>query len=335
MWICRKGIDDYKDRVTSLIVAVRIDPNTLKHILENVVLYHYEYRTLTGVLVVISGGLFMNERNTLEETIIKKFKKSHAFKGASPSDISNSVIRNILPQISEMLYGKFKEEFIIETLDYFDWKCPYTGRPIDEHLEDFEIDHIIPQNKKDCGLNIRGNLVCSDKRANSMKNGLRADDFLLIQNVKETKRKKLEKFWEGTSIEERLERLDKIRKWQKECGYDPKTIKRKVQKIIEQMYKDVTNEQKRRIEQVVQQFEDVPVIVFNPADVDKFREKLLEKKHAKIVLYDKEGRIVNAMDWDASKFSDSSDLRHNITTKTFWKKREKGDFIRVEVTVQN
>ena len=143
----------------------------------------------------------MENRRELEETVIKKFKKSHAFKGISAADISNSVVRNILASISLKLYGEFRDEYIRETLEFFDWKCPYTGEPINDQARSFQIDHIVPQNKKDCGLNIRGNLVYSARRANELKNQLSAEDFLLIQNVGDDKRRKLEDFWEGTSLD--------------------------------------------------------------------------------------------------------------------------------------
>ena len=79
--------------------------------------------------------------------------------GLQFGDVSNSAIRNILTYTSIRLYGKFTRQDMEDTLDYFDWKCPYTGSDlrnlIVNHSGGYATDHIVPQNKDYCGLNIK------------------------------------------------------------------------------------------------------------------------------------------------------------------------------------
>ena len=48
--------------------------------------------------------------------------------GVAFGDVSNQAIRNILTEISKSIGGKFTDQDMKDTLDYFDWKCPYTGK---------------------------------------------------------------------------------------------------------------------------------------------------------------------------------------------------------------
>lgn len=271
----------------------------------------------------------------LETRLIKKFKRSRAYRGASTADVANSTVRNILASLSVKMFGKFQDEYVKATLDYFNWECPYTGKKVDDHIENFQIDHIVPQNKDACGLNVLGNLVFCDKTANQKKNQLSAEDFLLVQNVDADKKKELDKYWDDLKIDEdeRNRKLKKIREWQKQCGYEPDKIKRKIKKQIAQCYKDAIDIQTKKIDEIVDIAEERPVIVTYPVDANEFKEKLIMKKFARIELYNKEGERVRTLDWKATKFTEKSDVRHNITTQSFWKRRKKGEFIRVVVTV--
>ena len=51
-----------------------------------------------------------------------------AGRGIPLSDVSNSAIRNILTELGKDLYGKFDWEEQEETLKFFDYHCPYTGK---------------------------------------------------------------------------------------------------------------------------------------------------------------------------------------------------------------
>ena len=107
-------------------------------------------------------------------------------KGVAFGDVSNIAIRNILTEISKELYGGITETQMEETMDYFDWKCPYTGKDMREAREKglAVTDHIYPQNREYCGLNVQGNLVLVDKDANNEKGKKSVDDFFNNANSK-------------------------------------------------------------------------------------------------------------------------------------------------------
>ena len=104
--------------------------------------------------------------------------------GVTFGDVSNQAIRNILTEISKSICGKFTEQDMEDTLDYFDWKCPYTGRDLRQSIEkkdgSYAADHIYPQNKEWCGLNVKGNLIIVDKKANTQKHNKDIETFFKI-----------------------------------------------------------------------------------------------------------------------------------------------------------
>jgi hypothetical protein len=51
-------------------------------------------------------------------------------KGIAYGDVSNIAVRNILTEISKSINGNFTEQEMYDTLDFFDWKCPYTGKDL-------------------------------------------------------------------------------------------------------------------------------------------------------------------------------------------------------------
>lgn len=148
-----------------------------------------------------------------------------AAKGYSSADAANSMVRNLLSLLSIQL-GGFSEDDIKEAITYFDFSCPYTGLKFpfqnfdeitDEVFKDFkakfEIDHLIPQNKKQCGLNLPGNLVFVTKEANHSRGNSSFEDFILsnitVEGLAEA------------SLEIRQERIEKIKKFQSDMGYSP------------------------------------------------------------------------------------------------------------------
>lgn len=64
----------------------------------------------------------------------KKSLKSKAAKGIAYGDVANSMVRNLLTLLSKQL-GAITEEQITKTIEFFDKKCPYTGKniPIKDH----------------------------------------------------------------------------------------------------------------------------------------------------------------------------------------------------------
>ena len=171
-------------------------------------------------------------------------------KGVAFGDTSNSAVRNILTQISKELYGKLSEDMMKKTLDFFEWRCPYTGvdlKPLIDAGTGYAADHIYPQNQEWCGLNVQGNLILVTKESNSAKKGLDVETFLLT----DTK--------ELTDIDEngktRQERLDKIREFQTEFNYDPELIRKVVRPMMEERYKLIREEQEECIKRVLLKLE--------------------------------------------------------------------------------
>ena len=170
--------------------------------------------------------------------------------GVAFGDTSNSAVRNILTQISKELYGKLREDMMEETLDFFDWRCPYTGvelKPLIDAGTGYAADHIYPQNREWCGLNVQGNLILVTKESNSAKKGLDVETFLLTDTKVLTDIDKV-----GRS---RKERLDKIRVFQKKFKYDPQLIREIVRPMMEERYKLVREEQEECIKRVLLKLE--------------------------------------------------------------------------------
>lgn len=131
---------------------------------------------------------------------MKSFKRTHA------ADAANIFIRNILCEISEQL-GGFSEEDWKNTRKYFGGRCAYTGKTLKS--TNLVKDHLIGHNKKSAGLHLYGNIVPASKEANASKGGKSLEEFfqsdaLCLQDM---------------SAEERKNRLEKIKAFQKESGY--------------------------------------------------------------------------------------------------------------------
>lgn len=175
---------------------------------------------------------------------MKKSLLTKVAKGIAFGDVSNYAVRNILTEISKCLKGSITEKDIEETLDFFDWKCPYTGKDLRKLIENdlggYVTDHIYPQNKEWCGLNVKGNLILVDKTANDKKNDKDVETFLL------TDTKVLTDLDENGKT--RKERLDKIKAFQKKCGYDPCEIRKVVGPLMEKRYDEARVQQEKSIQ---------------------------------------------------------------------------------------
>ena len=265
-------------------------------------------------------------------------KLTKVARGIQYGDVSNMVVRNILTQIGMQVYGKFTELDLEETLEYFEYKCPYTGKNL--KTCEYAMDHIVPQNKEYCGLNVKGNLVLVDKHANSVKGSRTVDDFL--KNDTEV--------LGNTPMEIRMERLQKIKDFQKLCGYNPEEITKKISAKLSEIYDEIREEQEQRISDLIalsgltpltpvvsvsnqvvnkkQKFETE--LIFYPSDLNLFKKELINKKKATIILTYDTGRV-KTIDWVANNFSVDSDLKGNIQSKSFWRTRKSDGLIKVEV----
>lgn len=278
-----------------------------------------------------------------------KIKLTKVATGIAFGDVSNSAIRNILTEISKSISGKFTEQDMLETLDYFDWKCPYTGRDLRKSLEDHDdtyvTDHICPQNQEWCGLNVKGNLVIVDKRANGKKSTRNVEDFLLNDTT----------VLGSLDCKIRQERLEKIKTFQKLCGYDPEAICRVVKPILMARYAELRKEQEDCIEKSLAESEKegihpigkapsknpgrkvrtlkaIPEIIFASADEQQFKDELIKSKKAYFILTYSTGEQ-KTISWEASNFTSSSNLRANIQSRSFWRKKDEKGLVKVEVFI--
>ena len=114
----------------------------------------------------------------------------------TPQSAANSFIRSLLSEISDSL-GHWTDDDEEETNKFFKGRDPYTGEPLGEKTE---WDHIIPQNKDECGLNVYGNLVQTNSKTNSKKSSKDYKTFI-DEDKKAT----------PTEKQERIDQIDEFR----------------------------------------------------------------------------------------------------------------------------
>lgn len=286
----------------------------------------------------------------MEQKLLTKVASGIAF-----GDVSNFAVRNILTELSKIMFGKFTEQEMEDTMEAFDWKCPYTGRDLKQSIKEkdgsYAVDHVCPQNREFCGLNVKGNLIIVDKKANTAKHNKDIETFLM----------KDQRVLNGVDEKTRLERLNKIKKFQKDCGYDPEKIRLIVSSLLNKIYDEVRAQQESRISEILEalklsgidgfqkkainelisveavkrkpsQRKGCPDLVFYPENEQEFKEKLLQSKKAHFVLTYDYG-VVKQVKWDAKSFNETSNLRGNIQSKTFWRHYKTEGLIKVEAYV--
>ena len=172
---------------------------------------------------------------------------SKVARGVAFGDVSNSAIRNILTEVSKIFFEEFTKEDMERTMsEDFNWCCPYTGRYLKDEYDNktgnYAADHIYPQNKEWCGLNVKGNLVLVDKVANSAKKGIDVETFMKDDSD----------FWRDLGVDKatRMKRLNAIKSFQKRNGYDSNTIRSIVSSILNNRYNEIRVEQEKCIEQI-------------------------------------------------------------------------------------
>ena len=161
-------------------------------------------------------------------------------KGVAFGDVSNQAVRNVLTEISKSIGGGFKEEDMEKTLEYFSWRCPYTDedlRPLIAKGSGYATDHIYPQNRTWCGLNVKGNLIIVTKRANDVKHNQDVETFLLNDT----------KVLGTLDMPTRMKRLQKIKSFQMQNNYDPDKIRKIVSPLMEARYEEIRKEQEKCI----------------------------------------------------------------------------------------
>ena len=131
-------------------------------------------------------------------------KNSH--KRTNTADAANTFVRNLLCDISKE-FGVFTEKDWKRTLKFFDHRCAYTDEKLFKKKR--EIDHLVGNNRKHCGLHLFGNIIPASKKANGAKSD---------QNYEVFMRKNTSVLGELDN-ETREIRIAKIKKFQEESGY--------------------------------------------------------------------------------------------------------------------
>ena len=280
-------------------------------------------------------------------------------KGVAFGDVSNQSVRNILTELSKSLYGGITEQEIEDTMKFFDWECPYTGIPLKKELDNktgnYAADHIYPQNRDECGMNVKGNLIIVSKEANKAKRGLNVKKFMEEDSA----------FWTNLGIDKptRMARLKKIEDFQKDCGYDPDKIRTEISPLLNAHYAHIRDEQEKCIKNALdildkagihtivkspsvskkattptsattksKKIHSIPELIFHPSDEKLFKTELLKSQKAYFELTYDSGKTVKSP-WDAKKFKSTSDLRGNIESKTFWRNKTREGLVKIEVFI--
>lgn len=158
-----------------------------------------------------------------------------------PADVANISVRNILTMLS-IYRGEITATEMDDTNKFFNYKCPYTGKDISAAIANrlagipdpsIAIDHIVPQNREQCGLNVYGNLVWVDSKANGRKGGKDYKKFLLTDNV----------IANSATPADIQARIDKIEAFQKHSGYDADGIAKAISPLLCEHYDDVLSKQ--------------------------------------------------------------------------------------------
>lgn len=151
----------------------------------------------------------------------------NSIKRTFSADAANVFIRNFLCDISDAL-GRFSDEDYKHTLKYFNNCCAYTGVKLSK--KSMTLDHIIPHNRKYCGLHLYGNLVPASSQANKSKGGKTFEKFLLSDS----------KVLNGLDNETRMIRIEKLKQFQKQSGYLEKVeILKNISDIAESKYQHI------------------------------------------------------------------------------------------------
>ena len=115
-------------------------------------------------------------------------------------DAANSFVRVLLSDASSVA-GGFTDEDWKKTLDWFERRCAYTGKRLND--ADTQKDHAIPMNRMHCGLYLYGNIVPTTSATNQQKGGKHYREFL--KDDPEGQLERLERFIEESGYRRRAE----------------------------------------------------------------------------------------------------------------------------------
>ena len=84
-----------------------------------------------------------------------------------------------MSDVSDLL-GGFSPDDLNKTVEYFDYKCPYTGEAIsvEWNAKKYVLDHLIPHNRESVGLHLFGNIIITTRKINARKATKLFKDFI-------------------------------------------------------------------------------------------------------------------------------------------------------------
>ncbi len=150
--------------------------------------------------------------------------------GNEYGDAQNIAVRVFLNQFSKKFPTFFNKEYKRKTLEYFNYKCPYSGEDISGG--NFVKDHVVPFNRECCGLHIYGNVLLVTREANKNKHHRLLDEFL--KNEPE-KLRKIKKFMRESGFD----RIQK--KYNRQLYIHCQSLYKKIRKDIETDFEDFIN----------------------------------------------------------------------------------------------
>ena len=166
----------------------------------------------------------------------------------------NAAVRNLLGKVSDELFERIDDKYLLEAAEYFDYKCPYSIKDISRikayDKKNIDADHLIPANKEHLGLTIKGNILLVDHDANNKKNGQPVDEFIL-ENA----------FFASLTPKEKKERLAKIKKFQNEYYYDTTEINVVLKKFVDEYVAELEEFQKRKVAELKKELYKVNSVV--------------------------------------------------------------------------
>lgn len=248
-------------------------------------------------------------------------------------DVANSFVRCLLSDVGASLGGLSKKDWE-KTLEYFEYKCAYTGEPIT--LETAVMDHVIPHNREFCGLHIYGNVIPSTKGANGAKSSTDFEEFLLsdaeclngsTQNERQRRIDKINSFMKEAGFQEKLEKVDNLKLF---CHKEYANIQAMCEankKYFQSVFKDTNcftvNTEEFFINQETLNCEETEneefTVEFEFGSPDCFKQELLKTQKAYISEYYADGRV-QVIPWEATRFNEKSSLLSNIYSKPNYRK---------------
>lgn len=248
-----------------------------------------------------SKGIVPDSKPSSKELPTVSSTSNSRYKEYAIGNAQNLFIRNILGKIGHESFTRNDWGF---TKDFFGLKCAYCGAETD-----LVMDHVIPINKDQMGEHRLGNLVPSCKSCNNEKHNNNFRDFL----------------------SDKPEAIAEIEIYMSSKNYEPLTNDKSLKIILDMAYKEVADLANRYItiinERIVSSDNDLPpavnpierqgglIVHLEPNDENEFKRRLLISRTAEIKITYTNGREPTVKIWNASRFTESSSVMANVTSR--------------------